>query len=154
MADLIVIEQLQAFLVAQGVAQLPGEAASDTVPSVWVQPRDGAPAPRTLDETTITLVDSLLAPAATLEAWIEEAFVDVIVVNRLAAKAKLTHRVIRDLLHPIAAHGGRTNWQMGALLVEYSTIWIGEQPLYQGKDFYSRKASYRIGCRRHVLAGT
>lgn len=154
MANLIVVEELQSYLVAQGVAQLPAGAPSTTLPSLWLAPRDGAPAPRTGENVTITLVDTLLAPAAELEAWIEEAFVDVIVVARQNAAAKLAHRVIRDLIHPIEAHGGRTNWPMGALLVEYSTTWRGEQPLYQDNQTYSRVASYRFGARRKVLAGS
>lgn len=153
MPDLIVVEELQDYLVAQGVAQQPSDAPSIVIPSVWLAPRDGAPAPRTGENVTITLVDTMLAPAAELEAWIEEAFVDVIVVARQNATAKLTHRVIRDLIHPVEAHGGRFQWQMAALLVEYSTIWRGDQPLYQDNQTYSRVASYRFGARRKVLAG-
>lgn len=161
MADLAVVEELQTYLVAQGVAQLPATAASLTVPSIWLAPRDGAPAPRSdkttgdpVENATITIVDTFLSPAAQLEAWIEEAFVDVIVIARQNPMARLIHRTIRGLIHPIEAHGGRMNWMMGALLVEYSTIWRGDQPLYQDKDTYSRVASYRFGARRKMLAGS
>jgi hypothetical protein len=154
MAELIVGEELQDFLVAQGVGQYPDAAASTTVPSIWLAPRDGAPQPRKGENVTVTLIDTLQAPAATLEAWIEETFVDVIVTARQNSAAKLLHRVIRNLLHPDEAHGGRMQWMMGDLKVEYSTIWRGEQPLYQDDVAYSRTVSYRFGARRKALAGT
>jgi hypothetical protein len=44
-------------------------------------------------------------------------------------------------------------WQMGDLLVEYSTIWTSEQPLGSDNDTFWRKAGYRFGVRRKVLAG-
>jgi hypothetical protein len=154
MAELIVGEELQDFLVASGVGQLPGAAASASVPSVWLAPRDGAPQPRHGENATVTLIDTLQTPAATLEAWIEETFVDVIIVARQNSAAKLLHRVIRNLLHPNDAHGGRMQWMMSDLKVEYSTIWRGEQPLFQNDVAYGRTASYRFGVRRKSLAGT
>src|SRR4051794_28428379 len=119
MPDLIVVEELQDYLVAQGAGQLPAAAPSLTLPSVWLSPRDGAPEPRDGENATITLIDTNLAAAPDLEAWIEEAYVDVIVVARQNAAAKLIHRGIRDLIHPMSAHGGKKQWTMGVLLVEY-----------------------------------
>lgn len=154
-----VIEELQTFLVAQGVGQLPSAAPSTAVPSIWLQPRDGAPEPRRnaagqwTEATTITLVDTALAAPHQLEAWLEECFVDVIVRSRQAPAGKLTHRTIRGLLHPIESHGGRKQWAMGALTVEYSTLWTSEQPMGADEHTYWRKAGYRFGARRKVLAG-
>jgi hypothetical protein len=153
MADLIVVEELQTYLVDQGVGQLPGATVSDVLPSIWLAPRDGAPEPRDGENVTVTLIDTNLAAAPDLEAWIEEAFVDVVVVARQNATAKLTQRAIRDLIHPMSAHGGKKMWTMGALLVEYSTVWRGDQPLTQNKQTYSRVQSFRFGARRKALAG-
>lgn len=160
MADLILIEQFRDYLVTQGVASMPDDVDPST-PTVWLEPRDGAPQPRRdastdalLEAATITLNDTQLGSPNVLEAWLEEAFVDVIVVASHSRVCKLLHRTIRDLIHPIEAHGGRKMWTMGVLQVEQSTIWRPEQSLYQDAKTYSRVASYRFECRRKALAGT
>jgi hypothetical protein len=151
--DLHVVEQLQDYLVAQGVGQMPHLGPSITVPSIVAEPPEGAPEPRVGESATITITDTTLAPAASLEAWIEEAFIDVVVRSREASAGKLIHRTIRGLIHPNDAHGGRKMWTMGELLVEYSTIWTGEQPVDSDEVSYRRKAGYRFGVRRKALAG-
>ncbi len=161
MADLIVIEELQTYLAAQGVGQLPGAAPSLTLPVIAMMPRDGAPLPRTGENATITLRDPTTRPAAELEAWVLEVFVDVIVRARQAGAGKLIQRRILDLLVPYDAHGGRKQWMMGALLVEQSTVWRGDQDMPQRESIaqgdahatYDRVASYRFRCRRKILAG-
>lgn len=158
MTDFHVIEELQTYLVAQGVGQLPSAAPSTTVPSIWLQPRDGAPEPRRdgatfVEAATITLSDTALASPQDIEPWVEEAFVDVIVRSRQAPAGKLIHRSIHGLIHPTGAYGGRKLWTMGSLLVEYSTVWTSEQPLGVDEFTYWRKAGYRFGCRRKALAG-
>lgn len=159
MAELILAEELQDYLIEQGVGTMPppksGPPINVDLPSIWLEPRDGAPQPRAgLEAATVTLVDAQLGGPNTLEAWLEEAFVDVIVVARHNAAAKLIHRGIRNLIHPIESHGGRKQWLMSDLLVEYSTIWRAEQPLAQSDAAYSRTASYRFCVRRKALAGT
>jgi hypothetical protein len=156
MPELLVVEELQDYLVAQGVGTLPTAKGSEstTVPSIWLNPRDGAAAPRVEGEIMVSLVDTQLGSVAGLEAWLEEAFIDVTVATKHAARAKMVHRQIRNLIHPIEAHGGRTNWMMSDLLVELSTVWRPEQPLTMTDAFYARIASYRFQCRRKALAGT
>lgn len=155
MAELVVTEELQDYLVAQGVAQLPAVSPSTSLPSIWLAPRDGAPRPRTGENATITLIDTNLGGPANLEDYLEECFVDVIVVARTNGPAKLIHRSIRNLIHPMNGQPwGRHHWYMAALLVEYSGVWRGDQPLAQDDATYSRVASYRFGCRRKSLAGT
>src|SRR5688500_13838023 len=127
MPDYHVVEELQTYLVAQSVGQLPTAPPSTSLPSIWLQPRDGAPEPRRangafVENATITIADTALAAPQDLEAWIEETFVDIIVRSRQAAPGKLLHRTIRGLIHPAEAHGGRKQWTMGGLLVEYSTL--------------------------------
>lgn len=161
MAEVVVIEQLQDYLVAQGVGQLPGAVPSMILPSIWLAPRDGSPLPRAGENVTVTLIDTNLASPAGLMAWIEETFVDIIVRSRGASEGKLVQRNIKKLLVPFDAHGGRKQWTMGTLLVEQSIEWRGDQPLPQplttsSEDphiTYDRVASYRFSCRRKILSG-
>jgi hypothetical protein len=160
MSSLVVVEQLQAYLVAQGVAQLPGAAPSLTKPSVWTMPRQGAPVPRMkdgnwLETQTVTLNDLQLMGPPGLETWLEDAFVDITVRSRNAAEGKLLHRTIRGLLHPVGGNIiGKGNWTMGTLPVLYSSVWRSEQALPPREDglTYDRLASYRFRCARSVLA--
>lgn len=168
MADLIVVQELQAYLVAQGVGQLPGATPSLTVPSIWLAPRDGAPLPREdkatkapLEHVTVTLKDPMLTSPSSLEEWMEEAFIDIIVRAHQSAACQLVHRQIRGLIVPYDASGGRKQWMMNNLLVEYSDQWRMEQELPMLRSVaqtdahatYDRVASYRFACRRKVLAG-
>jgi hypothetical protein len=158
MADVLASEELQDYLIAQAVGQRPDVSPSLSVPSIWLQPRDGVPEPRRENEawveaTTVTIVDVATSSPHDCEAWIEESFFDIIVRSRQAPATKLLHRTIRGLLHPIGSHGGRKHWTMGSLLVEYSSIWTPEQPLGSDEFTYWRKAGYRIGARRKSLAG-
>lgn len=157
MAELYVLEELRTYLIAQGVAQEQSQPASTTVPSIWLNPRDGSPQPRgpkgAPDENaTITLVDTNTTGPPELEAWIEETFVDVIVRSRTAAPGKLLQRQIRGLLSPIGDLYGRKHWTMGSLLVEYSTLWRGDQPVDADETSYTRVQSFRFGVRRSVMS--
>jgi hypothetical protein len=155
----IVVEQLQSFLVAQGVGQLPGATPSVTLPSIWTMPRENAAMPRMkdgafLEKQTITLHDTNLSGPPGAEAWIEDTFVDVIVRSKNDGEGKLLHRAIAGLLHPIGKLSGRADWTMNELRVLYSQIWRREQalPSVQGGLTYDRVASYRIGVARSQLA--
>lgn len=169
MPDYLVAQELQSYLVAEGVAQLPAEAPSLTIPSIWLQPRGGAPLPRNLDknagrwvgETTITINDPMLGSPSNLEEWMEESFIDILVRATQSATAQLTHRSIRGLLVPIGSSGGKKMWMMNNLLVEMSDEWRKEQEVAQLRSLgekdphatYDRVASYRFQCRRKSLAG-
>lgn len=157
----IVVEQLQAYLVAQGVAQLPSADPSVALPSVWTMPRQGAAMPRTngpatwLEAQTVTLNDAQLTGPPGLETWIEDTFVDVVIRSKNAGEGKLLHRAIRGLLHPAGgALIGKRNWTMSELHVLYSSIWRQEQPLPPVENglTYDRMASYRFRCARSDLA--
>lgn len=161
MPDLLVLDELLAYLVAQGVAQRPSDPASLDLPSVWRQPRDGAPEPRKnastgelAEHATITLVAAQAGPPTERgDEAIEEALVDVVVRARDNQTAQLLQRQIRALLHPPDAPYARRLWGMGALLVESSRIWRGDQPVDSG-EFYTRTQSFVIAARRKALAGT
>lgn len=157
MAELYVLEELRDYLIAQGIAQSQAEDASLTIPSVWLNPKDGAPAPRgpkgdQVENATITLIDTNTTGPPELEAWIEETFVDVIVRSRTAAPGKLLQRQIRGLLSPIGDLYGRKHWTMSDLLVEYSTLWRGDQPVAADETGWTRVQSFRFGVRRSVLS--
>ncbi len=155
MADLLVAEEMQDYLILQGVGQLPATAPSAVLPSIWLAPRDGVPEPRRSsgELATVTIVEANLASPNGLEAWIEEAFVDVYVRATQNGAAKLLQRQIRGLIHPNGDHGGRKLWTMSDLLVEYSTVWRGDQPVDEDQYTYTRVQGFRFGCRRKALAG-
>jgi hypothetical protein len=157
----IVVEQLQAYLVAQGIGQLPSSEPSLTVPSVWTQPRQGAPMPRKpktggdwLERATVTLNDPQVTGPPGIAAWLEDTFVDVTVRSVNAGEGKLLHRTIAGILVPIGKVEGRKHWQMGGLLVQESRIWRREQalPSIEGGETYDRVASYIFRCARSDLA--
>lgn len=169
MPDLIVIEQLLAYLVSEGIAQRLSATPIGALPAVCLAPRDGAPLPRDLTlvdnawtgEVTITLVDSLTLGRDGLQPYVENCFVDVIVRSPQPTPGKLVQRRIRELIAPTNEPGGRHQWMMGALLVERSFEWRGDQPLPRSqalaagddKGTYDRVASYCFAARRKVLAG-
>lgn len=162
MADLIVIEELRSYLVAQGIAVDNGSATiaspSTAVPTIWLEPRDGAPEPRNeggtqIENVTITLSETISTPARDMAAWITETFVEVIVKARQNRDAILTQRKIADLIQPGQAYGGRFMWTMGSLLVESSRVWLGDQAFGQNKTCFTRVQSLQIDARRKALAG-
>lgn len=157
MPELILVEELRAYLITEGLVQAPDMTPSLVVPSVWLDPREGAPEPRQGENIAVTLVDTMLSGPPFLEAWLEESFIDVIVRSRQKPAAVLFHRSIRNLLAPISALAGRKHWQMNDLLVERTTIWRPEQPVdVPGDDVrtYTRTAAFRFQVRRKALAGT
>ncbi len=170
MADLFVIPELQTYLVAEDIGQLPSAAPSLTVPAIWKAPRDGAPLPRNIGkdssgrwqgETTITLRKGIGRDPSPMEPWIEEQFVDIIVRSPQPETAESVQRAIKLLLVPWDAVSGHYNWQMGGILVECCKQWRGDQPLPQRQAIgesdahqtYDRIASYVFRVRRKVLAG-
>lgn len=157
MADLFVPIELRIYLIAQGVGQLPSAAPSQTLPSIHVDPQDGAPLPRAGEAGTVSLIDTALRSPSSLEPWMEETYVDVIVRHRSPSTCRLIHRSIRGLLIGPSDVGGKKLWTMGSLLVETSTDWRPEQPLPFADDgdtdVASRVASYRFCCRRKALQG-
>ena len=130
MPELLAVDELGAYLLAQGVAQDPNDGVSLTIPSLWIEARQMAPEPREGEEATITLRDTGLGGASPTESFLEEAFIDIVVRARSAGRAQLLQRTIRGLLTPKDAVGGRKNWPMGAIdPVERSFLWRRDQPL-------------------------
>lgn len=160
--ELIVVNELQDYLVAQAVAQMPATAPSTTRPAVYANPLDGAALPRqtagdaAAESAAITLRSvSRPAPDVNEEAWEEEA-VEVIVLAAAEETAELLQRQLRRLLAPAGTPGGRKMWTMGALLVESCAVWTGSQPMpvdpsrFQG---FGRTQTFLFTCRVKSLAG-
>jgi hypothetical protein len=150
MADLILIEQLQAFLIAQGAVRAPGTTGS--VPTCWLDPRDGAPQPGVDKLAAETVTVTLKPTGGTPPPWFEEAVerrtVDIIVRAAKSPQGELTHRVIRGLL------SGKRLFMMGALLVQESQLWRHVQPLGSDEHSYDTVQSFIFSARVKSLAGT
>ena len=168
MPDLWVLDEMRAYLIAQGVVQSNNLAPSLVLPSIWLNPRDGAPEPRnTLDangnptdvpaeNVTVTLVDTRESspPAYRFGEFLAETFVDVIVRARKHPQAKLAQRNIHTAMHPRTVNGPRHGWLMGTLDVEYSMRFRADQahPMTDD-DTYARTQTFLIAARRKALAG-
>lgn len=158
MADYLVGEELQDYLIAQGVGQLPAAAPSLSVPVIVLHPLDGAARPRQdgdtfVENTAVTIIEELLAPPAPTDAWLETAVVDVHVRSTSNRTAKLVQRQIRDLIAPRGDFMGRKHWTMSDLLVERSWVWKPDQRLGEEDRLYGRVQSFMFEARRKSLAG-
>jgi hypothetical protein len=161
MADLLVLDELLAYLISEGVAQRPSETPSVDLPSIWKQPatarrsRARARAPAELVElATITLVAAQTGPPLERgDEAIEEALVDVVVRARSNQTAQLIHRQIRGLLHPVDAPYARRQWTMGACSSNRRGSGGGSSPSTAASST-RRTQSFLIAARRKALAGT
>lgn len=147
MAELILIEELRAYLVAQGVVRL-AEGAGGALPPCWLDPEDGAPEPDAADDATVTLTGPLTIP----QEWqtgtmLEERIVDVVVRARSSARAELIQRQIKGQLEE------KVNVFLGALRIEHCKLWRGDQKLASDETTYTRMQSFRIAARVKSLAG-
>jgi hypothetical protein len=162
--ELLAIEQLRGYLIAQRVAQTPDARPSTTVPVLYLKPRDGIAKPRQqngtyVDGAAITLIHANLSGPPGLEAHLEEAFIRVFVRCRSAPVGMLLHRVIRNLLIPRDSSWGsqRQLWSMGDLLVQYSKQWYGLRDELTPPDDdreYVTSAGYCFGYRRESATVT
>lgn len=158
MPEFDVTEELQAYLVAQGVGVLPADHDGAS-PVVILSPRDGAPQPsrdgtgRFGSVPTVTLSDIVTSRPNDLDYAIEETFVAVVVRAVNNGTAKMLQRTIRGLLVPGDAVGGRKMFQMGAILVERCVLWRGDQPIGADSQSYDRSQAFMFQVRRKVLAG-
>lgn len=146
MADLIVIEQMRAYLIAQGLVR--AWEAEGAAPPCILNPRDGAPEPVAPDLSTVTLVQTLHVPVDTLEQrYLAEPVVDVIVRSTTSPRAELLQRSIRGVL------ADKRLFTMGSLLVERSLVWREDQHLAADQRTYMRVQSFRLLCRIKALQG-
>lgn len=147
MADLILTEQLQAHLVEEGIGQHPSAAADEDLPSIWLNPRAGAPEPRDGENATITLVATNQVPGRPLEGFLETRIVDVIVRARKSPLGELIQRQIRAELDD------RREYFLNDLRIERSHLWRGLQPTGSDETSYQTNQSFLIEARTKSLAG-
>ncbi len=147
MADLILIEQLRAYLVAQGIVR--AWKAIGTLPQCILDPRDGAPEPagQAYADATVTLQQTGHVVRPSDEEFLEEPVVDVTVRAYRSQDAELLQRRIRNALN------GEELLTAGTLLIEWARVWRGDQPLWSDATSYTRRQSFRFGMRVKALAG-
>lgn len=165
MPEYDVVEELQTYLVQQGVGVLPAAAkvpenTGNTKPVIVLQPRDGAPQPlkdgsgRFGLVPTITLNTILSSRPNDLDYAIEEVFVDIVVRARTNGVGKMLQRQIYGLLVPGDAVGGRKMWQMAGINpVECCLRWRGVQPIGADEHSYDSSQAFMFQVRRKTLAG-
>lgn len=148
MTDLLLVNEMREYLVAQGVVRRFGEDENG-LPQCMRDPRDGAPEPadRTYAGATVTLVLGGAVPQPVLEEFIEEALVDCTVRAYLSVDAQLIQRRVRAVLD------GQLNFDMGALIVERVNMFTGDQALGSDEFAYTRLQVFRVRARVKALAG-
>ncbi len=158
MPALLVSDELRSYLIAEGVG-VAGSSTPGALPTVWLQPRDGALTPRRLGTTsefvepaTVTINTVGQTVPQTGAEFVEETIVDIRVRALQHSTAQLLQRRIYDLLVD-SCPGGRELWTMGGLLVQYSRRFRGDQFVSADADSYERVQSILFGCRRESLAG-
>src|SRR5207249_767906 len=87
MADLIPAEEFKAYLIGLGVVQDDTTPPSLAVPSVWLNPRDEAPEPRTknntaLENVTVSILEGPELPRDWLEGFLQEKVFEFVVRSR------------------------------------------------------------------------
>lgn len=146
MADLIVVEQLRAYLVAQGIVR--NAESAGAAPPCWLNPRDGAKEPVSPDLSAVTLVQTLAVPQDVLhQPFLQEPIVDVLIRATTSPRAELLQRAIRGVL------ADKRLLTMGDLLVERSLVWREDQHLQADDRTYTRVQSFRFLCRVKALQG-
>lgn len=154
MADLILLEELAAYLNAEEIGSTNLDApVNANVATIWINPRDGSPEPRRGERGTITVSELVAGIEHSVAPWVDVTIVEIEVRAYEEATAKLIHRAIRDLLAPVDSPGGRKQWYMNDLLVEQSALYRGEQEVGRSPTSYDRNAAFEFWCRRKSLAG-
>jgi hypothetical protein len=158
-----VAEELQAYLIEEGIGVHPNDA--DGAATIIVnQPRDKAPQPlkdgsakfgtKLLGDATVTINMIMPARPNAQDFAIDESFIDIIVRARQNAAAKMLLRQIRGLLNPRNSVGGKRMWKMGAIdPVELCLPWRGAQLVGSDENSYDWNESYMFQVRRAILDG-
>lgn len=122
MAALILLEQIRAHLVSQGLVRSTVDTGSGAPPCV-LNPKGGPPQPEGNDTAFVTLQLSGQVPTDHLEGFLEEPVVEVIVRATNHGVGELLQRAIRVLLND------RHDFMVGSLHVQWCLLWRGIQPV-------------------------
>jgi hypothetical protein len=139
--SLIPAEEIKAYLVAQGIAQDNATAPSLVLPGVWLNPRDRAPEPRAGENATLTVYTGPEIARDWYEGFLQERVFDFVVRARKAPQGELIQRQIR------AAFEEKKHVMFGQLLVEWSKLDRGEQPVTADETSYSTIQGFHIAYR-------
>jgi hypothetical protein len=139
--DLIPAEEIKAYLVAQGIVQDNEIAPSTALPGVWLNPRNRAPEPRVGENATVTIYTGPEIPGEWLEGFLQERLFDFVVRARKEPQGEVIQRKIR------AAFEEKKHVLFGQLLIEWSKLANGEQPVTSDETSYSSIQGFRIAYR-------
>jgi hypothetical protein len=148
-SELIAIEELRTYLVAQGVVRNWGDAANG-LPQCILAPRDGAPEAQgqAYQDGVVTLAKIGQQPPVVQEEFLEAALVECVTRAYRAVDAELIQRRVRAKLN------GLRLFTMGSLIVEHAQVFAGDQPLGSDETSYTRMQTFLIQTRVKSLAGT
>lgn len=146
MADLLVAEEVQTYLIAQGIVRDP--PVPGPLPPCWIDPDEGAPEPAEDVEATVTLFSIGEIPQEWLEGtFLQERVLDVVVRARHPRDGELLQRDIRVALEE------KKNVMFGQLRIEWSKLFRGVQYLDSDHESHRTLQSFRIAARMKSLAG-
>jgi hypothetical protein len=152
MADLFLIREVRAYLIAQGVVQAAETASTGdySPPRCWLDPRDGAPEPKVAsgEDAVVTITSTLTIPGEWLEGrYLEQRIVEITTRAGSSERAELVQRQIRNVLEE------QVNTFFGDLRIESSKLWRGDQKISSDATSYTRSQSFVIAARVKSLAG-
>ena len=144
-------EQLQAFLIANGVGRRPTTAGS-SLPPIWLDPKEGVPAPGDGGAPTAhaDLVLALVpAPGVApdhFEGWFDRPGIDIWLRARNPVIAEDAAWTIRGLLND------RRHFLVGGLLVEESLVSRPFQKLYSDENGWTYLMGFQFLVRESAYA--
>ena len=141
--DLLV--NLRAYLVAEDLVRIPREPLPAGRPPLWLEPRDGVPAPGEgkkaveIDEDLVLGADRGvgLTPKP-YEAWLRDDMVDV---TFRAREAWLTVALEEELRARLV---DRRDWQMAGLHVIESQLWRPLAPIKRNDQAFTHRCSFHF----------
>lgn len=147
----ILTEELSAHLVAQNLVTADRANPTAAKPSVWLNPRAGAPQPRPPELVTVTLIEKRVPSRVDMDPWMATFWVWVVVRAGEERDAILLQRTFLDLLSPRDQLHGRQLWQCNTLPVQRSVVCSEDQPAGQDETSYTRTQAFRFDCWRSDL---
>ena len=137
MADLILAEQMLAYLVAQGIVRAGSTAG--TLPPCWIEPLEGLQQPTDDDPLTAALFSGPEIAMPWLEYQMTQRPLKIVTRSRDWPSTEVLHRKVRAALE-------EKRWFLaGTLRVQMSKMAIGLQRIPDNDPtIYQATASYRI----------
>jgi hypothetical protein len=142
------LTEFRAHLISKSIVRDPRTAGSE--PVMWIEPRDGVPAPGEMEgtENSDEAVLGVFRSGGFPPTWIEQRYVqrptiDVVLRTRTA---KIRDEIGQAIEEEILGSGGggeiKMEWQMGAMTVIQSSLWRALQPLGSDQDGFTATVSF------------